>query len=154
MDFDNDPKARRAQRINPENLKFTINGATFHVISGYAPDAPGDDALTEWRAMDPDVSDADFAALADRTILRFLKPGQEQAWHDARRVDADNPITGFDLVDIVHWLIEAVVARPLELPSDSSTGSMSPATGSPPGGAIARPLTVVSPSPEGKASAR
>lgn len=152
--FDTDADARRAQRIDPENLQFTINGETFKVISGYAPEAPGADALAEWRGADfAELTDPEFAALADRTIAKFLKPGQTAAWERARSHEAENPITGFDLVDIVGWLIEAVVSRPLEPSSESSTGSTSPTPGSPqPAAPIGRRLTVASPSPEGQAS--
>lgn len=152
--FDQDADARRAQRIDPENLTFVINGRTFHVISGYAPDAPGEDALSEWRAADfEELSNEDFALLADRTITRFLKPGQEAEWKLARDPEAENPITGHDLVDIVAWLLEAVVNRPLELSSDSSAGSTSPTPGSPEQAApIGRRLTVASPSPGDRAS--
>lgn len=153
--FDTDHDARRAQRIDPENLQFTINGRTFHVISGYAPDAPGEDAMTEWRAADfGEMPDSEFAALADRTIQRFLKPGQEDDWALARAVDAPDPITGFDLVDVVTWLLEAVVNRPLVPSSASSTGSTSPTAGPPtsPPAPIGRRLTVASPSQEEAAS--
>jgi hypothetical protein len=153
--FDTDPDARRAQRIAPDNLTFTINGRTFHVISGYAPDAPDGTALDEWRDADlAALTDAEFAAVADRTILRFLKPGQEKDWAAARDPKSDNPITGFDLVDVVTWLLEAVVNRPLEPSSASSPGSTSPTAGAPtaPAGAIGRPLTVASRSPEEVAS--
>lgn len=153
--FDNDADARRAQRIDPENLQFTINGETFKVRSGYSPEAPGGDALDEWRASDfGEMENDEFAALADRTIAKFLKPGQESAWERARAVECENPITDFDLVDVVTWLIEAVVNRPLELSSASSAGSTpTTAPGSPgPQEAIGRRLTVASPSPEGKAS--
>lgn len=145
--FDTDHDARRAQRIAPENLEFTINGRTFKVISGYAPDAPGEDALTEWRAADfGELSDADFAAIADRTIVRFLRPGQEDEWKKARSPDADDPITGFDLIDVVTWLLESVVNRPLAPSSGSSPGSTDPTAGTPtsPPAAIGKPLTVVS----------
>lgn len=153
--FDTDHDARRAQRIAPDNLEFTINGRTFHVVSGYAPDAPGEDAMAEWRAADFNaLSDPEFAALADRTISRFLKPGQGDAWSEARDPSAADPITGFDLVDVVTWLLEAVVNRPLVPSSESSTGSTSGTeapTTSPPV-AIGRPLTVVSRSQEEAAS--
>lgn len=147
--FDTDHDARRSQRIDPENLQFTINGRTFHVVSGYAPDAPGEDAMHEWRSADfAELSDADFAALADRTIQRFLKPGQGDEWLAARAADAADPITGFDLVDVVTWLLEAVVNRPLAPSSESSTGSTSPTAASPtsPPAPIGRRLTVASPS--------
>lgn len=145
--FDTDHDARRAQRIAPENLEFTINGHTFQVISGYSPEAPGEDALAEWRSADfGELSDADFAQVADRTIMRFLRPGQEAEWKAARAVEADDPITGFDLVDVVTWLLESVVNRPLELSSGSSPGSTDPTAETPmsPPAAIGKPLTVVS----------
>jgi hypothetical protein len=150
--FDKDADARRAQRIDPENLTFVLNEHTFHVVSGYAPDAPGEDALAEWRAADfEELSNEDFALLADRTIIRFLKPGQEDEWKKARDPEAENPITGSDLVDVVAWLLEAVVNRPLEQSSDSSDGSTSPTTDSPtPPVAIGRPLTVASSSQAGR----
>lgn len=153
--FDTDHDARRAQRIDADNLEFTINGRTFHVISGYAPDAPGEDAMSEWRAADfANLSDPDFAALADRTIVRFLKPGQEDDWREARAHDAEDPITGFDLVDVVTWLLEAVVNRPLEPSSASSNGSTSPTAEPPtaPPAAIGKRLTVASPSQAEEAS--
>jgi hypothetical protein len=153
--FDTDHDARRAQRIAPENLVFTINGREFRVISGYSPEATSGDAMDEWRAADfGELSDANFAALADRTIRRFLRPGQEADWEAARNPSAPDPITGYDLLDIVTWLLEAVVNRPLAPSSDSSTGSTSPteAPRTAPAGAIGRPLTAVSPSPGAKAS--
>jgi hypothetical protein len=127
-DFDTDPTTRRAQRINPENLLFKIGGREFHVVSGYAPDSPGGSALDEWNTITIDTPNVEFAAIADRTILQFLKPGQGEAWKTARDPDAENPITGADLVDIVHWLVEAVVNRPLVSSSESSAGSTPPAT--------------------------
>jgi hypothetical protein len=153
-DFDHDADSRRAQRIDPENLQFTINGETFKVVSGYAPEAPGSDSLAEWRNTDfSELTDPEFGVLADRTIAKFLKPGQQAAWERARNPDVENPITGFDLVDIVGWLIESVVHRPLELSSGSSTGSTSPTQDSPqPAAQIGKHLTAVSRSPEGKAS--
>lgn len=147
--FDTDHDARRAQRIDPENLTFVINGRSFRVISGYAPDAPGENAMHEWRNADFEaMPDEEFASLADRTIVRFLKPGQEQEWRDARDPSAADPITGFDLVDVVTWLLEAVVNRPLVPSSASSTGSTSPTEGprTVPAGAIGKRLTAVSPS--------
>lgn len=152
--FDSDADARRAQRLDPENLRFQINGREFRVRSGYAPDAPEGTALDEWRAADlGSLPDDEFAALADRTIGRFLRPGQEDEWKAARDPEAENPITGFDLVDVITWLLEAVVNRPLEQPSASSPGSTpTTAPGSSSPAAIGRPLTVVSPSRAGEAS--
>lgn len=146
-DFDTDLTTRRAQRINPENLLFKIGGREFRVVSGYAPDSPGGSALDEWNTITVDTPNDEFAAIADRTILQFLKPGQGAEWAAARDVEAENPITGSDLVDIVKWLVEAVVNRPLALSSASSDGSTLPETsGSAPPETTGRHLTVASPS--------
>lgn len=149
-DFDNDTDTRRGQRLAPENLRFKINGREFTVISGYAPDAPEGDALDEWRATEFEgISDKDFAALADRTVLRFLAAGQEEAWLAARDPKAENPITGLDLVDLVNHLIGAVVNRPTVPLAPSSTGSTSPPDQGQPGG-TGKHLTAVSPSKAAK----
>lgn len=143
--FDADHDARRAARIDPDNLTFRINERDFHVVSGYAPDAPGESALAAWRAADfENLTDPDFAALADQTILNFLTPGQEELWREARDPKAENPITGHDLVDVVTWLVESVVNRPLEPASGSSNGSTpptAPASPAPPA-PIGKRLTV------------
>ena len=146
-DFDTDLKNRRAQRINPENLTFKLNGRTFHVVSGFALEAPGASALDEWQTINSDTPNDEFAEIADRTVLRFLKPGQQDEWKQARDVNAENPITGADLVDLVHWLVEAVINRPLVSSSASSDGSTPPATpSSAPPETTGRHLTVASPS--------
>jgi hypothetical protein len=150
--FDTDPDTRRAQRIHPDNLKFVIRGREFHVTSGYAPDSPQADALDEWNTISADTPNAEFAAIADRTIQRMLVPGQEDEWKAARSPDGPDPITGSDLVDIVGWVVEAVIMRPLASVSASSAGSTPETPTSPPQAPIARSLTVVSGSPEGQAS--
>jgi hypothetical protein len=150
--FDTDPDARRAQRIHPDNLKFVIRGREFHVISGYAPDSPEANALDEWNTITADTPNEEFAAIADRTVQRMLMPGQEEAWREARRPEGPDPITGQDLVDIVGWVVEAVIMRPLPSASGSSDGSTPATPTSPPQAPIGRNLTVVSPSPEAEAS--
>ena len=151
-DFDNDLTTRRAQRINPENLTFKLNGRTFHVVSGFALEAPGASALDEWQTITADTPNAEFARIADETVLRFLKPGQEAEWKACRDINAENPVTGADLVDLVHWLVEAVINRPLVSSSASSDGSTPPATpSSAPPETTGRHLTVASPSKAGEA---
>jgi hypothetical protein len=150
--FDTDPDSRRAQRIHPDTLTFIIRGREFHVVSGYAPDSPEADALDEWNTITSETPNDEFAAIADRTIERMLVKGQETAWREARDPAGPDPITGQDLVDIVGWIVEAVIMRPLASRSGSSGGSTPGTSDSPQQAPIARSLTVVSPSQGAEAS--
>lgn len=122
-DFDTDQTTRRAQRINPENRTFKVRGREFVLIAGHSPEAPDADALDEWNTIEDGMDNAVFAPIADRTMLRFLEPGQEARWREARDPKAEDPITGQDLVEITVWAIEQVLGRPLVRSVDSSNGS-------------------------------
>jgi hypothetical protein len=150
--FDTDSTTRRAQRIAPDNLQFTIAGETFYIHSGFSPDSPQSNVLDEWRAVTGDTSDADFGRIADDVVLQFLTPGQEDKWKSVRDPSRPDPITGSDLVDIIIWLIEAVLSRPLASSSSSSTGSTENPPDSKESPRIGTPLTVVPPSKAAKGS--
>lgn len=112
----------RAARLTSQDNQFRLNGETFTVRPGVAPEA----ILDYYRMLNGELGDLkeeQALQIFDQTVLAFLEPGQEEAWRRARRPDCDNPVTVADIRGVVQWLIERQSGRPTSPPSGSTPGS-------------------------------
>lgn len=122
-DFDKD-LARTARLKPPAERTFRVNG----VDLVHRP-AVGPEDVSEFHAYEPADGEARLIEVLDGTMERILEPGSVSAWRSLRKPGGENPVTAWDMLQIVSWAVGAVSGRPTEESTDSSPSS--PQNGTP-----------------------
>lgn len=116
-DFDLDQV--RTARLKPASERsFRLNGKTFvHRVA-----VPPED-VAEFRAFEAVDGDNKLAEVLDLTMSRCLEPSSAADWVIARAQRSENPITLYDMLDVVVWVVGQVGSRPTVPSEESSTSS-------------------------------
>lgn len=112
-DFDEDRVGR--DRTEP----FKIGGVEFVARVNVRPEV-----VARWMDMDPATSSTEALAIVDQTVCAFLDAGDRVKW-TALREREDDPVTDFDLVQLVVWLIRVAGSRPTVSSLDFEDGPTS-----------------------------
>lgn len=123
-----------------EAREFQIRGEKFVRREAVRPEATAD-----FEDLKPDSGAHRTLEIIDKLICDFIEDDGAHDRYRTLRQREDNPITLDDLLQVANWVTGEVAGRPTGSPSDSSTGSEGPTTGT--------PLTDVSSSPEALVSA-
>lgn len=118
QDFD----TARDERLKADR-SFKIGGETFTHRAAVAPEEiMGWNDLTEGTAG-ADTPGSGWLKALDETVLVILEPGQEELWAKVRDPKLQpQPLSVGDLVKVMEWLIEKVVATPTSEPAASGRG--------------------------------
>lgn len=113
---------------------FTLGGETFY----FRP-------VTSYTVMGQigsgeEITAAELIAIMEKSLVKMLEPGQEEAFLAKLRSD-DDPLDFQDLTDLVGWVAEQQTGRPTAA-SSLSTGGDAPTSTTSTDGSSSKPAVV------------
>lgn len=128
----------RQERYSQLDRTFEIGGESFEIMPSIRPEV-----LFEITDAERSGTMKDIVGIADDTIKAALgDEGQVARWQHVR-AEADPPISGRDVVDVMNWVMETLGARPTIASAPSGSPDASSGTA----------LTDISSTPPAEASA-
>lgn len=106
------------------DLKFRIGGRDFE----FRPGVQQELVDRYWDTMsDPEATNESILGTMDDLVIGGLKPEFHNAWHTARGADVEQPLMSSDIRNVITYMLECMLDRPIE--SLSGSGSISEPTG-------------------------
>lgn len=125
-DFDSE----RVAEIDASAREFTIGGEQFTIRVATAPEVYVRywDALRDSSSADGNLTNTEFLAVLDNTVLALIEPGEADRWQTVR-ADAEPPITIRAISQVVDYCMGVQSGRPPTQASSSSNGSADETSG-------------------------
>lgn len=127
-DFDSE----RVAEIDASAREFTIGGEQFTIRVATAPEVYVRywDALRDSSSADGNLTNTEFLAVLDDTVVALIEPGETDRWRHVRE-NADPPVTIRAISQVVDYCMGVQSGRPPTQASSSSNGSADATSGPP-----------------------
>lgn len=106
-----------AERIT-RDLKFRIGGKDFE----FRPGVQQELVDRYWDTMSSaESTNEEILTSMDDLVLGGLRPEFHDAWREARGTEAEKPLMSSDIRNVITYMLECMLARPIESPSGSGS---------------------------------